>query len=206
MDTENLFKVLNGLSNNIISILTEKGEIKKIPAGQIILDTGQYIRLLPIVISGLIKVTGFFGEKQLLLYYIRPGETCIMSFIAALRNSPSIIRAQTEEYTEALFIPAQSLISLSREYFQITEFLFMQFYGRYMNFLDSINHILFKRMDIRLYDYLKEKARLSGNLIKMTHAQIAEDLATSREVITRALKKLSVEGKIVQHPNYIEVL
>ncbi|UTW67538.1 Crp/Fnr family transcriptional regulator [bacterium SCSIO 12643] len=172
-----------------------------------ILRDGQYVKVIPIVLEGLIKVFTRHEDKELLLYYIQPNESCIMSFAAGLKNQPSRVFAITEEDTQALLLPIDKVTQWIKQFPDINTLFFQQYNIRYSELLDTINHVLFHKMDTRLFNYLKEKSRLTGkNPIKISHRQIANELGTAREVISRVMKKLEVEGKVKQHPNQIEIL
>lgn len=172
-----------------------------------ILRDGQYVKVIPIVLEGLIKVFTRHEDKELLLYYIQPNESCIMSFAAGLKNQPSRVFAITEEDTQALLLPIDKVTQWIKQFPDINTLFFQQYNIRYSELLDTINHVLFHKMDTRLFNYLKEKSRLTGkNPIKISHRQIANELGTAREVISRVMKKLEVEGKVKQHSNQIEIL
>lgn len=179
---------------------------KTIPENMEILREGQYVKVIPVVISGLIKVFTRNDDKELLLYYIKPQESCIMSFSAGLKNQPSPVYAVTEEETDALLLPVDRLITWTNEFPEFNTLFFNLFSLRYGELLDTINHILFGQLDQRLYDYLRKKAELTANPLKISHRQIASDLGTAREVISRVMKKLENEGKVRQNNNnFIEI-
>lgn len=178
-----------------------------IPKGSEILRENQYVKVLPIVIKGLIKVYSRFDEKELLLYYIEPAQSCIMSFYAALRNTPSKVYAIAEEDTTLLLIPTSSLPVWVRTYPDINELFFNQYNLRYTELLDTIGHILLDKMDKRLYDHILKKSKVTGfDFVKRSHQQLANELGTSREVITRMLKKLESEGRIEQSEKGIKII
>jgi len=162
---------------------------------------------LPIVISGLVKVYSRFNEKELLIYYIEPAQSCVMTFYAALKNTPSKVFATTEQDSEILLIPVRLLPSWLREYPDFNELFYNQFNLRYSELLDTIGHLLLNKMDKRLLEHLKRKSDLlQGQPIKMSHSQIANELGTAREVVTRVLKKLESEGHVIQNSGEIRVI
>lgn len=168
-----------------------------LPPGKEILKEGQYIKVIPLVIEGLIKVSTRYEDKELLLYYIQPGESCIMSFSASLKNSPSKIFATTEEITRALLIPADQTEQLSWQYPGFNQLFFHLYNLRYIDLLDTINHLIYDTLDSRIYKYLLDKQKFTGkSILQLTHRQIASELGTAREVITRLLKKLEKENKL----------
>lgn len=182
--------------------------LKSLPENTEILREGQYIKVIPIVVNGLIKVFTRSEDKELLLYYIKPNESCIMSFSASLKNQPSKIFAITEEDTTALLLPVDKVIEWTRQFPDINAVFFQQFNLRYSELLDTINHLLFDQLDKRLYDYLAKKSQLTNsNPLKISHRQVASELGTAREVISRIMKKLEIEGKVKQNPNnMIEIM
>lgn len=187
--------------------MLEKGKLMTIPAGTEVLREGQYVQVVPLVLEGLLKVFSSYEDKELLLYYIAPAESCIMSFSAGLWHTPSKVFAIAEEDTEALLLPVDLLRDWVKKYPPLNDLFFQQFNKRYEDMLQTIHQVLFEKMDKRLYDYLKEKAKnLGTERIDLRHHQMARELGTAREVITRVLKKLEKEQLIVQHPNGIEVL
>ncbi len=199
-------QALAHLNPDLVSEIMASATIKKIPKDVEILREGQYVKAIPIVIEGLIKVFTSHEDKELLLYYIRPKESCVMSFAASLKNEPSKIFAITEEDTIALLLPVDKVSDWTKQFSDMNTLFFQQYNLRYSELLDTINSLLFNKMDKRLYDYLKEKVNLTGkNPLKISHRQIANELGTVREVISRVMKKLENEGKLKQHTNSIEI-
>ncbi len=158
--------------------------------GTEILREGQFVKVIPIVLNGLIRVYTRRKERDLLLYYIRPNESCIMSFAASLKNEPSKVFALTEEDTTALLLPVDKVSSWIKQYPNLNDLFYQQYNLRYSELLDTIHHVLFEKMDTRLYDYLKEKVNLTNkNPLKISHRQIASELGTARKIISRVIKK-----------------
>lgn len=181
--------------------------MQEIPKGTEILREQQYVKVLPIVIEGLVKVYSRFDEKELLLYYIEPQQSCVMSFYAALKNTPSRIFAQTEEDSKIILIPVHYLPVWLKEFPDFNELFYNQFNLRYSELLDTISHLILNKMDKRLYDHLKRKTVLMNHKsIKISHSQLANELGTAREVVSRVMKKLELEGKVIQKSGEISVL
>lgn len=198
---------LSFLKPELVDKILTESTMKEIPKGTEILREQQYIKVLPIVIDGLVKVYSRFEDKDLLLYYIEPNQSCVMTFYAALKNTPSKVFAITEENSNLLLMPINHLHIWIKDYPDFNELFYNQFNLRYTELLDTIGHLLLHRMDKRLYDHLKKKSGLTGNKsIKMSHSQIANELGTAREVISRILKKLEVEGKIIQNDGEINII
>lgn len=192
---------------DLLSALEEHADIREVPANTVLLRDGQYVKVIPIVLKGLIKVFVSFEEKELLLYYIQPGESCIMSFSASLKNEPSRIMAITEEDSVILLLPVDKVGHWVKQFPGINQLFYQQYNLRYAEMLDTINHLLFGRLDTRLYSYLLEKARIKGErVLTLKHKQIAAELGTAREVVTRVIKRLEQEGKVRQTEAGIEVI
>ncbi|MEP0987407.1 Crp/Fnr family transcriptional regulator [Ekhidna sp.] len=197
---------LHFLSEDLLQKIEDTASIKDIPKNTEILREGQFVKVIPIVLSGLIKVFSRFKEKELLLYYIRPNEGCIMSFAASLKNNPSKIHAITEENTRVLLLPVDKVNGWIQQFPSINTLFYEQYNLRYSELLDTISHVIFDKLDQRLYNYLIEKSKLTKqNPIKISHRQIANELGTAREVISRVMKKLEIERKVQQHTNSIEI-
>lgn len=209
MDTKQKFlkKYFPDIKQDLFNEIINKSEVQEIESNVKIVRQNQYIKWIPIVIEGRVKVFTRYEEKELLLYYILPEESCIMSFAAALQNSQSKVFALTEEKTKLLLLPA---FEMNRWVLQSQNFnllFFKLFNKRYMDLLDTINHLVYHKMDIRLRDYLVKKAKISGsNTVKISHRQIADELGTAREVISRVMKKLEKENIVFQENEGIKIL
>ncbi|MBQ19927.1 MAG: Crp/Fnr family transcriptional regulator [Flavobacteriales bacterium] len=204
------------LSNNISMKTTSKmyeklseiGFSKIFKEGEVIINDHSYIKSIPIVITGSIKVMRTDDDgREILLYYIKSGESCIMSFLGGLHQDTSKIKAIAEENTEVLFIPTEKLSELMREYPEWLDYMFRLYHKRFEELLDVVNEIAFKKMDERLLNYLENKAALSkSNIISITHEQMANELGTARVVISRLLKQLETEGVVELGRNKITLL
>ena len=206
LDLSEIKPFLPDFSQELLQVIATEGSVMDVPAGMEILKEGQYVRMIPIVLQGLMKVFTRVEEKELLLYYIGSTQSCIMSFSAGLSQSPSRIFAISEEPSMLLLLPAEKINKWIREFPALNDLFFRQYNLRYTEMLDTINSLLFGRMDQRLYQYLQEKSRLKGEkILDIRHKQIAAELGTAREVVTRVLKKLEQEGKIRQTEAGIEI-
>ena len=200
-------EALAHLHPDLLDEINATASIMEIPQNAEILREGQYVKVIPIVLEGLIKVFTRHEDKELLLYYIRPKESCIMSFAASLKNEPSRIFAMAEEETTALLLPVEKVSGWTKQFSDLNTLFFSQYNLRYSELLDTIHHLLFDKLDTRILNYLQEKVKLTNkNPLKISHRQIANELGTAREVVSRVMKKLEHEGKIKQHPLAIEVL
>ncbi len=199
--------ILFFLKPDLVDMILRESSVKDISKRTEILREHQYVKVLPIVIKGLVKVYSRFDEKELLLYYIEPGQSCVMTFYAALKNTPSKVFANTEEDSKILLIPVRHLPDWLKNYPDFNELFYNQFNLRYSELLDTIGSLLLERMDKRLYDHLKKKSELiNNNSIVMSHNQIANELGTAREVVTRVLKKLETDGKVSQKSGEIRII
>lgn len=204
MNTKNIFP---GLSSQLATEIIENSSLVEIPEKIEVMREGQYIKAVPIVTSGLVKVFTRHEDKELLLYYIQPGESCIMTFDACLKNSPSKVYASTEKKSEVLLMSTENIFRWLKEYPELNSLFFLQYNMRYSELLTMINQLLFEKMDTRILEYLKSKVKLTDkNPIKVSHRQIANDLGTAREVVSRIMKKLENEGKVNQLGTAIKIL
>ncbi|WP_028664793.1 Crp/Fnr family transcriptional regulator [Runella zeae] len=193
-------------SENLRQEMLQKGISKTIPEGVEILREGQYIQAVPIVLKGLVKVIMRHDEREFLLYYIHPNESCIMSFFGVIQEESSKIVAITESETELLLLPSDWVRTWSRQYPEFNVFFHLLNNLRYTDLLQTINALLFDNLDNRILHFLREKASLQANpFLKIRHREIADAMGTSREVVSRVTKKLENEKKIAQYPDGIEV-
>ncbi|HNU49220.1 MAG TPA: Crp/Fnr family transcriptional regulator [Bacteroidia bacterium] len=198
------FKSSPALREKLISY----GTIKKFNAGDVILNENAYIRSIPIVLSGSIRVMRNDDEgREILLYYIKSGESCIMSFLGGIHQDTSKVRAVAEDETEILFVPVDKVITLIREHDDWLDFIFRLYHKRFEELLEVVNAVAFKKIDERLILLLQKKAELSkSKTITVTHEQLANELGTARVVVSRLLKQLEVDGRVELGRNKITLL
>jgi CRP/FNR family transcriptional regulator, anaerobic regulatory protein len=196
------------ISNSLLERLKAEGTIKIFQPDAVIIEENDYIKNVPIVLSGSIKVFKQDEDgREILLYYIKPGESCVMSFLGAACNGTSKIRAVVEDKAEVLILPVHKAIELIRDNPAWLEFIFQLYNRRFEELLDVVNAIAFTKVDQRLLDFLKKKAKMTGaNEINITHQQVADELGTAREVVSRLLKQLEKENKITLSRNKITLL
>lgn len=200
-------RLLQFLRPELVDKIIQESSIEEFPKGTELLREEQYVKVLPIVIDGLVKVYSRFDEKELLLYYIESAQSCVMTFYAALKNTPSKVFAKTEEVSNVLLLPVHHLPQWLKEYPDFNELFYNQFNLRYSELLDTIGSLLLDRMDKRLYEHLKKKIELSHtDTIRMSHTQLANELGTAREVITRVLKKLEIDGKVTHQSGELRII
>lgn len=181
---------------------------KTFKAGDIIVNEQVPVHSLPLIHRGSLKVLGSNDEyKEMVLYYVRAGETCIMSFLAGLYNDTSKIKAVAEEESEVIFIPIEKVRELIVKHPSWLNFLFQIYHKRFEELLEVVNAIAFKKMDERLLQFLQKRADVMGTCrLKMTHEQLSQELGTAREVISRLLKQLELNGKVELGRNLIILL
>lgn len=188
--------------------LLSYGVSKTFAEGDIILNENAYIKSIPIVVSGSIKVMrSDEDDREILLYYIQAGETCIMSFLGGLHHDTSKIKAVAEEDTEILFIPIEKVSLLIKEFPEWLDYIFRLYHKRFEELLEVVNDVAFKKMDERLLDFIKKKSELThSKTIHITHEQIANELGTVRVVISRLLKQLEENGIVTLGRNKITLM
>ena len=163
--------------------------------GTILLEEGSYVRAVPLVLEGRLKVYIEESDKRLLLYYIEPEESCVMSFSAVLQGAPSQVVAEVEKETKMLLLPSDRLPNLLRSHDALNQIFFRQYQQRYTDLLRNVEQILFQRLEDRILAYLKKRRSMQqNNRLLLTHRQIALDLGSAREVITRTLGKMEADG------------
>jgi CRP/FNR family transcriptional regulator len=186
------------LEEALVEEIIKDGLLREVRADEVIIQAGEKMGMIPIVLSGSIKVSreNENGE-ELLLYYIEGGDTCAMSLQCCVRQSTSEIKAVAMEQSLLLFIPLDRMELWMHKYRSWREYILQSYHTRLMEMLDTIDAMAFLRLDERLLKYLIDQAKLRGSLeINLTHQQIAEDLHSSRVVISRLLKQLETSGKI----------
>lgn len=176
--------------------------------GDVILRKDAYIEAIPIVTRGNIRVMRTDEEgREILLYYIHAGESCIMSFLGGLHHDTSKVRAIAEEETEILFIPIDKVGLLIKDYPEWLDYIFRLYHKRFEDLLEVVNAVAFKKMDERLLNFIQRKCELTqSNTLQITHEQIANELGTARVVVSRLLKRMEEENLVVLGRNKISLV
>ena len=192
----------------LIEILGKNAIERSFHAGEEIVRTGQYIKSTVLVLSGRIKIYRQNDEgSEFLIYYLGPGEACAVSLICALQSQTSEITAKAVEDTEVIMLPVQLMDDLMIKFKSWSHYVIQTYRNRFDEMLTVIDNIAFKNMDERLEFYLKRCKTGSGkSILNLTHQEIADDLNSSREVISRLLKKMEQLGKIKLNRNSIEII
>jgi CRP/FNR family transcriptional regulator, anaerobic regulatory protein len=196
------------ISSTLLEKLKKEGTIKTFGPDTVLIDENDYIKFVPIVLNGSIKVFKLDEDgREMLLYYIKPGESCVMSFLGATCNGTSKIKAVVEEEAEVLVLPVHKATDLIRENPQWIQFIFELYNRRFEELLTVVNAIAFQKVDVRLWELLKTKVKmLKTDELNMTHQQIADELGTAREVVSRLLKQLERDKKISLGRNKVKIL
>ncbi|MDB4225386.1 Crp/Fnr family transcriptional regulator [Flavobacteriaceae bacterium] len=206
---EELKKSYNHLFEDaLINEIVQVGTFKEVPAGFKMMEIGSYVKAIPLLVSGVIKILREdTNGDELLLYYLEKGDTCSMTMTCCMGQTKSEIRAVVETDAKLIMIPVQKMEQWTANFTSWRNFVFESYHNRLNEMLHTIDSIAFDNMDQRLLNYLKEKARITQNkIIENTHQEIAYDLHSSRVVISRLLKKLENIGKIKLHRNYIQII
>lgn len=198
----------NQFEQELINEIVQVGTFKEVPEGFKLMEVGQYVKGMPLLVSGAIKVLRDDNNgDELLLYYLEKGDTCSMTLTCCMGDAKSEIRAIAETDAKLIMVPIQKMEEWTAKYKSWRNFVFESYHNRLNELLHTLDSIAFDKMDMRLIGYLKEKARINKeDTIHNTHQEIAYELHSSRVVISRLLKKLEQMGKIELHRNYIKIL
>ena len=209
MDTQELNRQFGYLfDEELIQSIAKVGISKDFRKDDIIIDIGQELNYIPLLLDGNIKIIREDESgHEILLYVLERGDTCAMSLICCMKKSKSKIRASADKDSKIILIPVQYMT----EWFQKNEswrnFILQSYQIRFNEMLETIDTLAFLKMDERIHKYLKDQVKLNGSYeLEITHQKISEDLNTSRVVVSRLLKQLEDENKIRTGRNKIEVL
>ncbi len=198
----------NIFENALIDEINQVGTFKDVREGDKLIEIGDYLRSMPLLLSGAIKVLREDNEgNELLLYFLERGTTCAMTLTCCMGNSKSEIRAIAELDTTLIMVPIQKMEEWTGKYKSWRNFVFQSYHTRLTEMLETIDSIAFMNMDERLIRYLRDKQKINqDDVLVSTHQEIAYELNTSRVVISRLLKKLENMGKIQLNRNSISIL
>lgn len=192
----------------LLEEINTEGNYKKVTSGEYLIDINENVTHMPLLLSGALKVLRQDHEgDDLFLYYIEKGDTCAMTLTCCMGQTKSKIQAIAEKDSELILIPVQKMDEWITKYSSWRNFVFESYNNRFNELLEAIDSLAFMNMHERVYRYLKEKVMANSDKnITATHQEIANDLHSSRVVISRILKKLEKEGKIKLHRSWLEVL
>ena len=192
----------------LIEEIVKVGFIDKYKHGEILVDIGENMSHIPLILSGAVKIIRREKEgEELVLYFLEKGDTCAVSFINCINRKESIFKAVVENDTEAIFLPVEYIDDWLAKYKTWRHFIIDSYHFRLIEMVESIDGLAFMNMNQRLLKYLGDKAKINQDInLEITHQQIADDLNTSRVVVTRLLKQLHNDGKVYSTRNKVKVL
>ncbi|PKB44018.1 CRP/FNR family transcriptional regulator [Cellulophaga sp. RHA19] len=198
----------NLFEKELLQEILEVATYKEVPEGFKMIEIGDYVKSMPLLVSGAIKILREDKDgDELLLYYLEKGETCTMTMACCIGHKKSEIRAIAETNTKLIMVPIEKMEIWTSKYKSWRDFVFESYHNRINELLQTVDSVAFLNMDQRLLNYLKEMSRVTKSItINKTHQEIAYDLHSSRVVISRLLKKLEKLGKIELHRNSLKII
>jgi CRP/FNR family transcriptional regulator len=194
------------LGSDFSSEMQKHAVIESIKAKTEIIREGQKVRYIPFLIKGSIKVYSLNDGRELIYYYVRPQDSCLMTFSSIFGDYTSKIYAVTEEDSEVLLVPVSVLHDWLIRFPEINKLFYHEYDKRFTDVMNMVNEAVFHRLDRRILSYIKQQISITGSHpIKLTHREIANNLGTSREVVSRVLKKIENEGEILQTKEGIRI-
>ncbi len=192
------------LINEIIKV----GHFDKIKEGELLIDIGDDMTHIPLILDGVVKIIRQEKEgEEIVLYFLERGDTCAISFVNCINRKLSIFKGVVEKDVEAVFLPVEYIDNWLAKYKSWRHFIIDSYHFRLIEMVESIDGLAFMKMHERLLKYLTDKVKISNDVdLEITHQEIANDLNSSRVVITRIIKQLHDEGKIYSTRNKIKVL
>lgn len=205
MNTEALRKIFPSFEEPLFEEIVANGTIREVKAGETLLRVGQTIRATILILEGLVKLYREDDEgKEFFIYHLHSGEACSLSMVCAGKFETSEVLAKAMTDAVILTIPLEFMDVWMTKYKSWYQFVITSYRDRFEELLKTVDAIAFSNMDQRLEDYIRKQVHRLGPNLKMTHQEIAMDLASSREVISRLLKKMEAKGWIIIHRNAIE--
>lgn len=189
----------------LVDDIVNNGFLRTIDNGEILIDIGDNMTHVPLILNGAVKIIREDKNgDEIALYFLEKGDTCAISFINCINRSRSMFRGIAEKDTEGIFIPVEKVDEWLQKYETWRHFIIDSYHMRLIEMVESIDSLAFMRLDDRLYKYLTDKVKIMrNNTLIITHQEIADDINTSRVVVSRLLKKLENEGKIKIRRNRI---
>lgn len=208
VEEERIRQLFPSFESGLVRNMADKAEVREYRESQMLMRTGQHFRSTMLILEGLVKIYREDDEgNEFFMYYLRPGQACALSMICATRQETSQIKAQAVTDTETISIPLEWMDKWMTEYKSWYHFVLESYRARFEELLVTIDHVAFRNMDERLLFYLKNQQETLGtNRISSSITEIAADLNSSREVISRLLKKLSDKGHIRMDRNTLEII
>lgn len=194
--------------DDLLQEIDQVATFKEIREGFKLIEIGEYIKFMPLLVLGVVKVLREDDNgDELLLYFLENGETCAMTLSCCVGHKKSEIRAVAETDTKLIMVPVGKMEEWMSKYSSWRNFILQSYHNRLNEMLETVDSIAFLKMDERLLKYLKDKARVTGSTsIKSTHQEIAYELHTSRVVVSRLLKKLENMGKVELNRYHLQII
>jgi CRP/FNR family transcriptional regulator len=208
INQKELHRLFPQFEAELIHELESNGVVKRYEPGEQIMRTGQYIKSTVIILDGLVKLYKEDQEgNEFFMYYLQEGNACALSMVCAAKNETSMIMAKTLTPTTVLLVPTHLMDQWMVQYKSWYYFVLETYRSRFEELLETIDQIAFRALDERLEFYLKKNMEATGsNVLSISHQEIANELNSSREVISRLLKKLEQQGKVALGRNQVEIL
>ena len=193
--------------DKLVDEIEIQGEFKLFPANEVLMRKGQYIRSTMLVLNGLIKIYREDDDgNEFLMYYLKPGEACALSLVCAAKHEASPIMKKTVTETKIMMVPVDIMNEWMAKFKSWYQFVIETYRNRFDELLITLDNVAFRSMDERLEFYLKRaKEAQQATMLNISHQEIANELNTSREVVSRLLKKMEQKGMVNLHRNAIEL-
>lgn len=198
----------NIFEEELLDEIVKVGYYDKVKSGKLMIDVGEDMTHIPLLLNGVVKIIRHEKEgEELVLYFLERGDTCAISFVNCINRKKSIFKGVVEQDMEAIFLPVEHIDDWLMKYKSWRHFIIDSYHYRLIEMVESIDSLAFMKMNKRLFKYLTDKVKITKNVtLEITHQEIANDLNSSRVVITRLLKQLHDKGKIYSTRNKIKVL
>ena len=192
---------------DLVNEIVDIGILRTIKSNELLIDIGDKMTHVPLILNGAVKIIREDKNgDEIALYFLEKGDTCAISFINCINRSKSMFRGVSEKDTEGIFVPVDKIDAWLKKYKSWREFVIDSYHMRLIEMVESIDSLAFSKLDKRLYKYLTDKAKvMKDKVLIITHQKIADDINTSRVVVSRLLKALENEGKIKIRRNRIIV-
>lgn len=189
----------------LIDEIVNTGMLRTIHNGEMLIDIGDNMTHVPLILEGAVKIIREDKNgDEIALYFLERGDTCAISFVNCINRSQSMFRGIAEKETEGVFVPVEKVDEWLKKYATWRHFIIDSYHMRLIEMVESIDSLAFMKLDNRLLKYLTDKVKImKDNILHITHQEIADDINTSRVVVSRLLKQLEVEGKIKIRRNRI---
>jgi CRP/FNR family transcriptional regulator, anaerobic regulatory protein len=187
--------------------ILEHCELQTFEKSEVVVREGQFVKVVPIVVTGMLRVYQTKEDREILLYHVEPSQTCMMSLSACFFNNESPSQAVAKEKTQAITVPTRYVTQWQKEYSSWNEFVIRTFRNRYDELLNTLESIAFDHIDKRVLEYLQSiVSKQQSKEIEISHQQLANELGTTRVVISRILKQFEIDKRVKLHRGFIEVL